>query len=356
MNKLRWGILSAAGIARKNWQSIHSSGNGVVAAVASRDAARSRQFIEECQQKDPFTPEPVALGSYEALLESPDVEAVYIPLPTGLRKEWVLRAAAAGKHVLCEKPCGISAADVREMIEACRQHRVQFMDGVMFMHNPRMDRIRQVLDDGKELGTIKRISSFFSFHMDEEVFEGNVRVNSDLEPAGSLGDLGWYCLRFALWAMRWRLPREVSGRILFERGSRRSPTPVPIDFSGELIFDDQTTATFYSSFIAQHQQWVNLGGSKGFLHLPDFVHPNSDHEPTFQLNQTQVRVKNCQCAGQHNEDRAPAQAPTMMRNFANQVRSGKLNPDWPEFALKTQQVLDACLKSARAGGRVVSIG
>ena len=123
MNKLRWGILSAAGIARKNWQSIHNSGNGVVAAVASRDAARSRQFIEECQQKDPFTPAPVALGSYEALLESKEVEAVYIPLPTGLRKEWVLRAAAAGKHVLCEKPCGVSAADVREMIEACRQHR-----------------------------------------------------------------------------------------------------------------------------------------------------------------------------------------------------------------------------------------
>ena len=201
----------------------------------------------------------------------------------------------------------------------------------------------------------RSVFPFFSFHMDEGVFEDNVRVNSELEPAGSLGDLGWYCLRFALWAMRWRLPREVSGRILLERGSRRSPTPVPIDFSGELIFDDQTTAGFYSSFIAQHQQWVNVGGAKGLLHLPDFVHPNSDHEPTFQLNQTQVRVKNCQCAGQHNEDRTPAQAPTMMRNFANQVRSGKLNPDWPEFALKTQQVLDACLKSARAGGRAVAL-
>ena len=355
MNKLRWGILSTAGIARKNWQSIHSSGAGVVTAVASRDAERSRRFIEECQRKDPFTPAPAALGSYEALLESKEVEAVYIPLPTGLRKEWVLRAAAAGKHVLCEKPCGVSTADVREMIEACRQHQVQFMDGVMFMHNPRMDRIRRILDDGTEVGEIKRITSVFSFHMDDAVFEDNVRVNSALEPAGSLGDLGWYSIRFALCAMRWRLPREVSGRTLLERGSRRSPARVAIDFSGELIFDEHTSAGIFSSFIAQHQQWVNIGGSRGFLHLPDFVHPNSDHEPAFQLNQTQVRVKNCQCTGEHDEDRSPAQAPTMMRNFANQVRSGKLNTEWPEFALKTQQVLDACLKSARAGGKSIAV-
>jgi predicted dehydrogenase len=326
-----------------------------VAAVASRDADRSRKFIEDCQQKDPFTPAPVALGSYEALLESKDIDAVYIPLPTGVRKDWVLRAAASGKHVLCEKPCGVNAADVREMIEACRQHRVQFMDGVMFMHNPRLDRIRKILDEGKELGTIKRITSVFSFAMGADVFEENVRVNSELEPAGSLGDLGWYCIRFTLWAMGWRLPREVSGRILLERGSRRSPAPVPIDFSGELIFDKQTSAGFFSSFSAQFQQWVNIGGAKGFLHLADFVHPQSDHEPTFQLNQSQVSVKACRCAGDHNEDRTPAQAPTMMRNFANQVRSGKLNADWPDFALKTQQVLDACLKSARAGGRAVSL-
>jgi predicted dehydrogenase len=72
------------------------------------------------------------------------VDAVYIPLPTGLRKEWVLRAAAAGKHVLCEKPCGLSLAEVREMTDACRENRVQFMDGVMFMHNPRMRRLREL--------------------------------------------------------------------------------------------------------------------------------------------------------------------------------------------------------------------
>src|SRR5579863_4146140 len=106
MTKLRWGILSTAQIARKNWKGIWHSGNSVITAVASRDAQRSRQFIAECQKEHPFDVAPAALGSYEQLLASPDVDAVYIPLPTGLRKEWVLRAAKAKKHILCEKPCG----------------------------------------------------------------------------------------------------------------------------------------------------------------------------------------------------------------------------------------------------------
>ena len=201
MNKLRWGILSTAGIARKNWRAIRDSGNSVISAVASRDAARSRQFIDDCQREAPSATTPIALGSYEALIASKEVDAIYIPLPTGLRKEWVLRAAAAGKHVLCEKPCGISVADVSEMADACQRNNVQFMDGVMFMHNPRLRRLRELLDDGKSIGPIKRIMSVFTFGTDETFFDTNIRVHAALEPTGCLGDLGWYCLRFALWAM-----------------------------------------------------------------------------------------------------------------------------------------------------------
>jgi len=97
MNKLRFGILSTANIGRQNWKAIFNSGNAIVTAVASRDAVRSREFIRKCQREFPFAAEPAALGSYEKLIASKDVDAVYIPLPTGLRKEWVLRAAAAGK-------------------------------------------------------------------------------------------------------------------------------------------------------------------------------------------------------------------------------------------------------------------
>src|SRR5512147_2723758 len=104
-HKLRWGIMGTANIARKNWKAIQLTGNSTVAAVASRDRERSRRFIAECQAEAPMDTVPQAFGSYEDLLSCDAVEAVYIPLPTGLRREWVLRAAQAGKHVVCEKPC-----------------------------------------------------------------------------------------------------------------------------------------------------------------------------------------------------------------------------------------------------------
>src|SRR5580698_4351538 len=151
MKKLRFGFLSTARIGFKNWKAIRDSGNAVVTAVASRDIQRSRKFIAGLQSEARFETAPMAMGSYEELIASPNVDAVYIPLPTALRKEWVLRAAAAGKHVLCEKPCGVNAADVREMISACKKNHVQFMDGVMFMHHPRMARLRKSLDDGKSI-------------------------------------------------------------------------------------------------------------------------------------------------------------------------------------------------------------
>src|SRR5436309_14738359 len=134
----RWGILGTANIARKNWKAIRHAGNAALAAVASRDAARARRFIDECQADAPLAPAPAACGSYEELLGRGDVDAVYLPLPTAVRREWVLRAAAAGKHVPCEKPCGVSADDARAMLAAWLRAGVQFMDGDRFVHSRRL--------------------------------------------------------------------------------------------------------------------------------------------------------------------------------------------------------------------------
>ena len=355
MNKLRWGILSTARIARKNWRAIRDSGNSVVTAVASRDVARGRKFIEDCQRAAPAETAPAALGAYEALLDSGDVDAVYIPLPTGLRKEWVLRAAAAGKHVLCEKPCGLSLSEVLEMTEACRKNHVQFMDGVMFMHNPRLRRLRELLDDGKTIGPIRRVMSVFSFAADEAFFDANIRAHAELEPDGCLGDLGWYCLRFALWAANWQLPREVTGKILPTPGTRPNPAATPADFSGELIFPDGASMGFYCSFRAQYQNWVHVGGAKGYLRVDDFVQPKSVHVPSFEVNWTEEQVKCCDCVSEHTESRAPGQDARMFRAFADQVAAGNLNDDWPRWSLMTQRVMDACRASARNAGRAVVI-
>jgi predicted dehydrogenase len=350
MKKLRWGFLSTAGIGRKNWVALRNAENCTVAAVASRDIERSRKFIGECQGAAPFATSPVPLGSYEELIASPEVDAVYIPVPTALRKEWVLRAARAGKHILCEKPCATSTSELEEMLAACRANGVQFMDGVMFMHHPRLGRIRAILDKGAGIGAVRRIATMFSFSGGEEFFQNNIRLQSSLEPAGCLGDLGWYCIRFALWTMNWQMPVEVSGRAGYSCGGGQI-APVPTEFSGEMVFADGSSAGFFCSFRSPIQQWAHISGTGGWLRMGDFILPPNNHECSYQLNGTETVVKCCDCGGAHDESRKMSQEANMFRNFAAQLQSGKLNEDWPKWSLKTQQVMDACLESARASGK-----
>ena len=129
----------------KNWQSIHHAENAELVAVASRDLAKSKDFINRCSAQVPHINQPMALGSYEELLSRDDIDAIYLPLPTGLRPEWALKVAEAGKHLLCEKPCGTSLEQVQDIVAACDRAGVQFMDGVMFMHSERLKRVRAVL-------------------------------------------------------------------------------------------------------------------------------------------------------------------------------------------------------------------
>lgn len=359
----RWGILGTANIARKNWKAIRVAGNSTLTAVASRDATKAKRYIDECQSDVAFTPAPAACGSYEELLKRSDVDAVYIPLPTGIRREWVIKAAEAGKHILCEKPCGTNAADLRAMLDACRAKKVQFMDGVMFMHSARLPLLRKVLDDNESVGTLRRITSQFCFQAQGDFMQKNIRVSNELEPLGALGDLGWYNLRFALWAMKYQLPERVSGRTLFEHGS--GAKPVPVEFSGELFFPGGVSASFYCSFRTENHQWANISGTKGSLHVADFVLPFYGAEAAFDVNQPVFRVSGCTfnmeshprrfAVLEYSEGAPGAQEVNMIRNFSEIVTTGKLDPSWGDIALKTQIVLDACLQSARDGGRVISI-
>jgi predicted dehydrogenase len=364
-NQIRWGILGAANIARKNWKAIANTGNGVVTAVASRNIENTRRFIQECQSEAPMPVEPRSLDRYEDVLAASDVDAVYIPLPTGVRKEWVIRAAEAGKHVVCEKPCAPTLEDLRVMTDACRHNGVQFMDGVMFVHSTRLDAIRLLLDDAKTVGQLNRIDSAFTFCGDEGFAGANIRMNSVLEPLGCLGDLGWYCIRLALWAMKWQMPVQVSGLLLAEAGRPDSPTPVPTVLSGELVFENGVTSGFYCSFVTGFQQWAHLSGPQGSVNLSDFVLPFSGNTLAIEVQNAVFKANGCDFSMTSNQQQllvqesshgqADSQETNLFRNFATQVLSGKLNDAWPEFALKTQAVVNACLESARNGGRAVKL-
>jgi predicted dehydrogenase len=364
MDKLRWGILGAADIARKNWKAIRNSGNGVVTAVASRDLARCQQFIKECEASAPMGRAVKALAGYDELIASKEVDAVYIPVPTGARKELVVRAANAKKHVVCEKPCALNLADLRSMIEACRSNGVQFMDGVMFMHSKRLEKIAAEID-AAHIGEVKRITSAFSFHGDLNFFENNIRVNSAMEPFGCLGDLGWYCIRFALWTMREKGPKQVTGRILAEARGRGSPAPVPSSFSGELFFDDGVSSSFYCSFDAADEQWAIITGTNGLIRLEDFVLPFFGSEVGFDVLNAGLKVTGCDFNMEPNRRRvlipeysnshATSQETNLFRDFAAQVSSGRLNEEWPAIAFKTQSVMEASFESARNGNAPVEV-
>ena len=181
-SKLGWGILSTAWIAEYLVQPLKLAGRSKLIAIASRTEATAHQFAVEHGV-------PKTYGSYESMLEDPDIDVVYIPLPNSLHCEWSLKAARAGKHVLCEKPLGIDAAEALEMAAACRQHGVQLMDGVMWVHHPRAAAMKKQLVAGA-IGELRRVTSAFTFRFDE-IPDYDIRLDPDTA-GGSLGDLGWY--------------------------------------------------------------------------------------------------------------------------------------------------------------------
>lgn len=361
----RFGILGTAGIARKNWKAMRLAGNSSVTAVASRSVENAQRFISQCSAEVPQQQPPQAFGCYQEMLDSDLIDAVYIPLPTALRHPWVIRAAEAGKHVIAEKPAAISTAQLTEMLDACRQHGVQYMDGVMFMHSQRLPLIQQIVHVRQELGQVHRMASQFCFAGGEEFSRTNIRTDISLEPHGCLGDLGWYCIRMFYWLMSEQLPVEVRGRALSPMQGTTSQGTVPGEFSAELRFANGVSAVFYNSFRTAHQQWLHVSGSEGYLQVDDFVLPYCGSELAayvghdhFMIDNTRFHMESHRQrhvvyeydAGHHS-----AQEVRMIQAFAGQVLSGSLNQRWPQWALHTQMIQDACFASALRDGAAVQL-
>ena len=360
IQECRWGIMSTANIARKNWKGIRLSGNGRVSAVASRSEAKAQTFIDECNAEALFDQQPAAVGSYEELIARDDVDAIYIPLPTGLRKNWVIAAANAGKHVLVEKPVANNLADAKAMIDACQAAGVQFMDGVMFDHSKRLQAVCEKIQDGATIGNLRRIYTQFSFCGDGEFKESNIRTDSVLEAHGCLGDLGWYCIRFTLWAAGHRVPKKVSARTITALSGSDSDGEVPGEFSAEMQFEDGFSASFYCSFLTANSQQVVVSGDQGFITMDDFVLPMYNAEAVWKEHCHILEIENCKWNfRRHDTHRAVHEYPggepnsqevNMARRMGEIVISGKLDPLYPDLTTKTQAILDACRRSDAADG------
>ncbi|MBL0934622.1 MAG: Gfo/Idh/MocA family oxidoreductase [Rhizobiaceae bacterium] len=177
----RWGVLSTAKIARDHViPAILESENGVLAAIASRDAARARALADRFGA-------PHAFGSYEALLASDTVDGVYIPLPTSDHVEWAIKAADAGKHVLVEKPLALKAIDIQPVIDARNRNRVAISEAFMVFYHPQWAKVRDLIAGGA-IGRLRHVQGAFSyFNRDPD----NMRNRPELG-GGALPDIGVY--------------------------------------------------------------------------------------------------------------------------------------------------------------------
>lgn len=163
-----------------------------------------------------------------------------------MHKEWVAKIAKAGKHVLVEKPAGLSSQEVEEMVAQCQAAGVQFMDGVMFSHHVRLPVMAESVT--QTLGTVTRLNSSFHFYGNPDFYESNIRVKKDMDALGCIGDLGWYCVR-AFISLLGRDPVSCSAF-----AHKRSADGVITSCTGTLFFDDGVFAAFDCGFDAHLRQ------------------------------------------------------------------------------------------------------
>jgi predicted dehydrogenase len=262
----KWGLLGCANIANKNVRAIQLSENSELVAIASRSIEKAKAFASDNGLKDAKL-----YSSYEELLSDPNVQCIYMPLPTALHLEWAVKVAKARKHLLIEKPAALNADQLSEIIMACRSNNVLFMDGVMFMHHDRLHLLRNCLQD-PFAGEVMRVNSSFSFNGSNNGFIGsNIRTNPAGDPLGALGDLGWYCIRLGLIAFSMGKDEEhiVMPTTCTSRCMAWSEDTVPLECDAVVKFDDMGNTKelrFSASFLLPFQQRfeiLSVGKLKG---------------------------------------------------------------------------------------------
>jgi predicted dehydrogenase len=322
--KVRWGILGVAKINNRLLPGFHMASRAELTAIASRNSDRAREAARAADI-------PVAYGSYEALLDDPAIDAVYIPLPNSLHAEWTRKAADRGKHVLCEKPLAPTASEAAELIGYCKAKGVQLMDGFMWPHHSRTARLRQLLESGT-LGGILRVAGTFTFPLNAE--GPNIRLQPELG-GGSLLDVGCY----PVYGIRWVFgaePVAVYARATYEHG-------VDVAMSGVLWLADGRMASFDCGFEQSLRGWLEVTGREGSLFVPEMWVPG--RRANYWIRREGREPEEVEVEGEN-------QIARMIDNFSQAVQTGTPVRPAPEEAVRTLRVLDALARSARTGREV----
>jgi D-xylose 1-dehydrogenase (NADP+, D-xylono-1,5-lactone-forming) len=252
MGLMRLGIISTAHINRLLIPGARASPKIDLIAVASRDRGRADAYAREWEIERSY-------GSYEALLEDTDIDAVYISLPNTLHCEWSIRAVEAGKHVICEKPLSRHPEDVEQAFDAAERAGRLLTEAFMYRHNPQTRKLAELVRDGA-IGELRVVRSAFSYSLYDT---GNIRLRTDVE-GGSLMDVGCYCVSGS------RLlagePESVFGQASI------GPSGTDWVFAGTMRFPGAVFAQFDCGTSLPDRDELEAIGTEGSLFLDDPWH------------------------------------------------------------------------------------
>jgi len=254
---LGWGILGTARINRALIPPLQASPRNRLIAVASRTPEKASAYAAEWKI-------PRAHGSYDELLADPEIDVVYISLPNALHAEWTIRAAEAGKHVLCEKPLAIRVEEVDAVIAASTKARVVVAEAFMYRHHPQTAEVRQMVARG-DLGAPRLIRGSFAFTLSRP---NDVRLDPSLG-GGSLWDVGCYPLSYARTVLD-HDPIDVYG------SRHDGPTGVDLSFAAQLRFPDDVLVQFDCSFETPLRAVMEIVGEEASLTVTEPFKPGPE--------------------------------------------------------------------------------
>jgi xylose dehydrogenase (NAD/NADP) len=251
-NPVRWGVISTANIGVKAVApAIIASSNGSLVAVGSRDPQRAAELYS-------FAPDVHIYGDYKSVINDPEIEAVYIPLPNNLHAEWAMRALEAGKHVLCEKPLAATAAEAKTMVETAHNHERLLMEAFMYRFHPQIVWSLAQVRAGI-IGPVRLVRSSFSFDIRSR--PQDIRIQSELA-GGSLMDVGCYCVNLCR-AVYGHVPQAVASRVHVER-----PGGVDMATNAVLDYGEGCFGLIDCSFELPSRQIAEIVGETGIITIP----------------------------------------------------------------------------------------
>ena len=330
-DKVRWGVLGNATIARKCvLPAISASRNGTLRALGTRRPGEARSIVRDTRIQHLY-------DDYDRVLQDPDVDAVYIPLPNHLHLPWTLKALDAGKHVLCEKPLACSARQAQEMAAAARDSGRILMEAMMYRFHPRTHQVKALVDEGA-IGTPRLVRAAFCFSMAPSLLKSgdNHRLTSPMG-AGCLLDVGCYAVGIAR-RLLGAEPSAVQAQAIY-----RNDTDVDIHLVGTLRFPHGALATIEASFCSGLQQTYTIVGSDGAIELPHNAFVPWEKDAFLRLRGKDQETGDAIKIPGADEYRL------MVEHFADRVLTGADPAVTLADSIGNLTVLDALAEAARTG-------